>query len=345
MGVWRAACMRSRRQRPLPRPTPRMLAALAAPLGVGGWAHWHHPLAPSMGLAGVLLVSVAGVFASCSARAWKRHSCQGCTPVVGFDLARVIWPRGGGGHRELLPRRRWRARNCAHMESYTVLRRLGKGAFGEVHLVRRVQDGDEFALKRTEFAQLSAGERKATMLEVSLLGQLHHPNIIGIFDHFHDGDDLCMVLELAPNGDLDGELRRHRKSGEIIPEERLMDVLAQVGGALHYAHSCRVLHRDMKPANVLLVSDGSTRLADFGISCNLVARANHLGRELKRVSGSPGKTAFEHEHAAADSVTTLQGTPFYMAPELFSADLHLDGAMFSPASDVTPHTSQPCFPW
>ena len=152
------------------------------------------------------------------------------------------------------------------MENYSIIKRLGKGAFGEVHLVRRSADGCEFALKRTDFASLSVAEQKATMLEVSLLAMLQHPHIIGYYDHFHDGDELCMVMECAGGGDLDGELRAARKAGTPLTEARLLDVLAQVGAALHYAHSCRIIHRDLKPANVLLHADGSTRLADFGIS-------------------------------------------------------------------------------
>ena len=218
------------------------------------------------------------------------------------------------------------------MEGYSVVKRLGKGAFGEVHLVRRNDDSETLALKRIDFGSLCVAERKAMLLEVSLLGRLHHPYIIGYHEHFHDANDLCIVMELASGGDLDGELRRHRKAQEHIPEARLLDVLAQVGSALHYAHSCRVIHRDMKPANVLLHADGTTRLADFGISCTLAAHANQLGRELRRVAERDG--AHEHESESAEVVTTLQGTPFYMAPELFSPDLHVDGAMFSAASDV-----------
>ena len=218
------------------------------------------------------------------------------------------------------------------MENYSVLKRLGKGAFGEVHLVRRASDGLECALKRTDFASLSAAEQKATMLEVSLLATLKHPHIIGYHDHFHDGEELCMVMEVAGGGDLDGELRKARKAGAPIAEARLLTILAEVGSALHYAHSCRIVHRDMKPANVLLHADGSTRLADFGISCALAAGAQQLGRELKRVAERGGQLELESE--CADRLTTLQGTPFYMAPELFSPNLHVDGLMFSPASDV-----------
>ena len=54
------------------------------------------------------------------------------------------------------------------------------------------------------------------MLEVSLLARLQHPFIIGYYDHFHDGDELCMVMELAGGGDLDGELRKARKAKEPI---------------------------------------------------------------------------------------------------------------------------------
>ena len=219
------------------------------------------------------------------------------------------------------------------MESYIIDKLLGRGAWGVVHLVTHKESSQQLALKRIDFEQQSEAERKATLLEVRLLARLQHPNIVGFLDHFHEGNELCIVMELAPD-DLDKELRRAKKADVRISEARILDLLAQIAAALHFAHGCRVVHRDIKPANVLLAADGSARLADFGIACTLSAGALQLGRELKKKVDPEGRSTLEHEDECADVVTTLQGTPFYMAPELFKEALHVDGAMFSPASDV-----------
>ena len=219
-------------------------------------------------------------------------------------------------------------------DAYDVERLLGRGAYGEVHLVRRQTDGAGLALKRTDFQALEQAEQKATLFEVSLLSKLRHEHIVGYLDHFHDGGDLCIVMELADD-DLDKELRRARKAKQHVPEARILNLLCQIGSALHYAHSCRVVHRDIKPANVLLGADGTAKLADFGISCSLAAGALQLGRELKTKAAADGSGAtLQLDDECPDECTSLQGTPFYMAPELFDAKLHVDGAMFSPASDV-----------
>lgn len=218
------------------------------------------------------------------------------------------------------------------MENFSIERLLGRGAYGQVHLVRRKSDGAELALKRTDFACLGVAEQKATLFEVSLLSRLQHPNIVGFLDHFHENGELCIIMELAPD-DLDKELRRARKAQDPIAEGRILDVLSQIGRALHFAHGCRVVHCDVKPSNVLMARDGSMRLADFGISSNLAAGAAQLGRELKQRQLGDGATEV-NEHECPDAVSMLQGTPFYMAPELFSDALHVDGLMFSPASDI-----------
>lgn len=196
------------------------------------------------------------------------------------------------------------------------------------HLVEKSDTHEQFALKRIDLEAQSPSEKKATLLEVRLLSRLVHPYIISLVDHFQDGNSLCLVMPLAPD-DLDKELRRTKKSGTRLAEARVLDLLAEVGAALHYLHGCRVVHRDLKPANVLLAEDGTARLADLGIACTLAAGALQLGRALKR---SP--TSEEREEATPAAVTTLQGTPFYMAPELFHEALHMDGCMFSAASDV-----------
>ena len=215
------------------------------------------------------------------------------------------------------------------IDEYTLEKRLGQGAMGTVHLVTRKRDGRQLALKRVNFADLSHEERKQTLLEVALLSRLRHPNIIEYVEHFHDGDDLCIVMEVAPD-DVLKVVRRAKAAGTPLPEEQLLSILSQVASALHYAHSCRVLHRDVKPANVLLTADGTPKLSDFGISCTVMQHELSLGRALVKRADGVRETEFE---AAADIRVELKGTPAYMAPELFNHKMEMN-TTYSAASDV-----------
>ena len=95
---------------------------------------------------------------------------------------------------------------------------------GTVNLVTRKRDGRQLALKRVNFADLSHEESKQTLLEVALLSRLRHPNIIEYVEHFHDCDDVCIVMEVAPD-DVLKVMRRAKAAGTPLPEEQLLSIL------------------------------------------------------------------------------------------------------------------------
>ena len=198
------------------------------------------------------------------------------------------------------------------MEAYTILDQLGRGAMGEVFRVRRTADDVELALKRAGFAELPREEQKQSLLEVALLSRLRHPNIVKFLDHFFEAGDLCIAMEIAPS-DLLHELRAAKKANTPIAEPRLRLLLSQIGSALHYAHGCGVLHRDVKPANVLLAADGTPLLSDFGISFEVAAHELHLGRELRASTGRAGELLEGEGECPKELQGELRGTPAYMA--------------------------------
>ena len=222
------------------------------------------------------------------------------------------------------------------MDSYTIGRVLGSGAQGRALLVTRKSTEDEFAMKQVTYDSMKPSEQKACLHEVQLLSRLSHPNIIGYHDAFLEDGTLCIVMELASGGDLAHELATAQKANEPLPEARLLDLLAQLADALHYMHACRVIHKDIKPANILLTADGTPKLADLGISLSMVAFEKQVARQLR-----PG----ESEAECVDVSSKIEGTPFYMAPELLEWDdarlatsesqrLATAGSQYSPASDV-----------
>ena len=181
---------------------------------------------------------------------------------------------------------------------------LGCGAFGVVRRATDLCTGAPCVVKRVPFASGSA-EREShwsVLEEARLLRWLHHPNICRISDYWEsnrNGLELCLVLELCEGGDLKTRLRC--ANGPLAPREGA-SIGQQLLRALQYCHARRVLHRDVKPANVLLARDGSVRLSDFGVS-----RALPPGLAL---------------------ASTLAGSPAYMAPEIHR------GTPYSSAADI-----------
>jgi hypothetical protein len=160
---------------------------------------------------------------------------------------------------------------------------------GVVDLARD-PEGNEVALKRIALhgtPEELARARQRIRREAEVLQSLHHPAIVELRDVVDDGDDLVLVMEHLPGGNLATRVHDH---GPLPAEEveRLADVLLD---ALAAAHRQGVVHRDVKPANVLFRADGSAALADFGVAVHRDA--------------TPGLTATE----------TVVGTPGFMSPE------------------------------
>ena len=171
---------------------------------------------------------------------------------------------------------------------------LGQGGMARVfeafdqHLERRV------ALKvlRPETEAL-AGMRQRFQQEARIAARLVHPNIVAVLDFGEDHSTSFLVMERLPGTTLREEIRRGP-----LPLPRLLQVVTQTLAALEAAHRFGVLHRDVKPGNILLTEEGDAKISDFGIAKSLDARRG------------PGPVA--------DDVTitgVILGTPGYLAPE------------------------------
>src|SRR5215471_12792616 len=142
---------------------------------------------------------------------------------------------------------------------YTLLDRLGAGGQGEVRRAHDELRGVDIALKILSpvFAR-NESAWSALQREYEITSRLDHPSILKVFPPERSGDVVALPMELASGGDL----RRFRGAGylEIIP------VLIEVAQALEYAHEHGVVHRDLKPGNILFDSRGNVKLADFGVA-------------------------------------------------------------------------------
>ncbi len=111
------------------------------------------------------------------------------------------------------------------------------------------------------------------------MAALSHPNVVKYFDSFLDEGKLNIVMEFCDGGDLQQYLKRHARDREFVPEETIWSIFLQIAAGLHYIHSQRVLHRDMKSANVFLckVSSGlSLHCCTVAVSCSRLGVAVFL---------------------------------------------------------------------
>src|SRR5246127_4463003 len=141
---------------------------------------------------------------------------------------------------------------------FTLLEKLGSGGQGEVWRAHDETRGIDIALKVPVNAAQGAGAVAAFEREQAIAARLNHQSVLKVFPPHRSGDVVVLPMELATGGDL----RRLRGAGylEIIP------VLLEIAQALEHAHERGVIHRDLKPGNVLFDARGRARLGDFGVA-------------------------------------------------------------------------------
>ena len=140
---------------------------------------------------------------------------------------------------------------------YVIEAPISVGGMGAVHRARRLSDGLEVAIKQP----LDDANAVRFRIEARLLERLRHPRVVRVIDHFADGDGDYLVMELVRGPSLDAVLER---SGPV-PVAEAVEHIRQACEALAYVHEQQVVHRDVKPANLILADDGIV-LVDFGIA-------------------------------------------------------------------------------
>jgi serine/threonine-protein kinase len=175
-----------------------------------------------------------------------------------------------------------------HLDNFLIQQALGRGGMA------RVYKGIDTHLKRPvaikvveERLRASATYAQRFEREAQAVANLNHPNIVTVF-HFGRHENLYyLVMEYIDGADLDAIMRNYESNGELMPHADVIRILEAVGGALDYAHAQGVIHRDVKPSNIMLERSGRSVLADFGLA-------------LRVSEGTVGETF---------------GSPHYISPE------------------------------
>uniref|UniRef100_A0A1I8M2I9 non-specific serine/threonine protein kinase n=1 Tax=Musca domestica TaxID=7370 RepID=A0A1I8M2I9_MUSDO len=171
------------------------------------------------------------------------------------------------------------------MHRYKVHAMVGEGSFGHVYKALRKDDNQIVAIKVISKRGRTSRDLKTLRRECEIQAHLKHPNVIEMLESFETKHDLIVVTEFATI-----DLHRYMERNGYLREDKGQRLICDLVSALYYLHSNRILHRDLKPQNVLLDEELRAKLCDFGLARNMTMSTHML--------------------------TSIKGTPLYMAPEL-----------------------------
>ena len=182
---------------------------------------------------------------------------------------------------------------------YEVVKEIGQGAMGVVYEAKDPKINRRVAIKTIrfsdEFEEAKVQEVKNRFFrEAEIAGKLSHPSIVAIYDVGEDYDLTYLAMELLEGKDL----REYCKRGHLMPLRKVLYIISEVALALDHAHSKGVIHRDIKPGNIMLLKTGKIKVTDFGIA--------------KAISTTSTKSG------------VVLGTPNYMSPEQINGQ-NIDG--------------------
>lgn len=172
-----------------------------------------------------------------------RHLATELDELGAFDLGGSKSAESAGAQRRVPP----------VIPDFEIVKPLGHGGMGTVYMARQVSLGRDVAVK------VVAAKGETLPNEARMVASLHHPNIVQVYSAGRDGDRAWFAMELVNGESAD----KH----EFATVEDVARIGVSVAEALAYAHRCGILHRDVKPANIFIGTDGQVKLGDFGLAC------------------------------------------------------------------------------
>ncbi len=178
--------------------------------------------------------------------------------------------------------------NDISVPGYEIIKEVGEGAMSTVFLARRAS-GETVVLKVFFIHSLEDSTMlRRFMQEYTIISDIGHPNVVKIYERAFGSNFAYIAMEYFPGGDLKSKMRHRGVSPEVA-----LDYLFQIASGLSAVHKKKVVHRDLKPGNILFKQNDGLAIADFGIAKMLASGSNNLTL----------------------TNSTVMGTPYYMSPE------------------------------
>ena len=183
----------------------------------------------------------------------------------------------------------------AFLDNYDVIRLLGKGGYGKVYEVRNKSTGDIRVCKH--LSKLSIKNLAKFQLEINILINVDHPNIIKLYEIFESQRSLYLIMEQCKGGEVFDRIIEHIQKKEMYSEKDASIIFMQLMSSVQYCHNQGICHRDLKPENLLYLNEGGEKdnpikVIDFGLSQIFINR----------------------------KLSTKVGTAYYVSPEILKGD-------------------------
>ena len=181
------------------------------------------------------------------------------------------------------------------ISDFKIERQLGKGSFSSVYLVTRIADQKIYALKSVTMDKLTKKEQQNSVNEVRILASVSHPNVIGYREAFWDDNNqtLNIVMEYADDGDLQTKIHQMKKNNGMFEEDIIWSYAIQMIEGLKALHDKKIMHRDLKSANIFLSKNNNKKICKIGdMNVSKVVKEKVL--------------------------MTQTGTPYYASPEVWN---------------------------
>eukprot|EP01102_Stenamoeba_stenopodia_P007388 TRINITY_DN206_c0_g8_i1.p1 TRINITY_DN206_c0_g8~~TRINITY_DN206_c0_g8_i1.p1 ORF type:complete len:898 (-),score=181.60 TRINITY_DN206_c0_g8_i1:97-2790(-) len=208
----------------------------------------------------------------------------GASPSSSFVIPPTPFPTPTHGHVSTSPSGSAIGRRIKVVGNYDLGRTIGKGQFGKVKIARHVLTGEKVAVKIIRKFMLDDNTMKLVRREINIMKLLKHPHIIRLYEVMETEKLLFLIMEYASGGEVLDFIVAHGRLQEPLARRFFQQIVL----ALEYCHARCVVHRDLKAENLLLDSDLSIKIIDFGLS-------NHFtpGQMMKTFCGSPTYAAPE----------------------------------------------------
>jgi len=177
------------------------------------------------------------------------------------------------------------------LDSYDVIKQLGKGGYGKVYEIRSKKTGEIRACKH--LSKLNIKNLEKFKREIEILKKMDHPNIIKLYEVFESERSLYLVMEECKGGEVFDKIIERIQAKQMYSEKDAANIIQQVMSCIQYCHNQNICHRDLKPENLLYLNPGSEKdnrikVIDFGLSQN------------------------------TDKLKTKVGTAYYVSPEILT---------------------------